>query len=362
MGDYLMKNTSRKNFFQINPQFESENITFWIEQYLDIVIKEVRSKEVEQKIRLHLYRFQGFFLELYGHERISACIKRDIVGWQTHLVNSNLAPATINNHLASLSGFTSWVRSLVPELLSNDDPCRGVSELGLPPLEPRALTDRQVRSLKNICDRLPKLYQLKGRHWQGGEIPVHRLRRPWRDRAMIFFLLSTGLRREELVNLNLEQLSPNEPKELRKARKAKIEKVKGKGKTERHVFLSSDAREALADYLEKERGFDSEEGSTRLFLSARGIPEWKPDGRMTPRSINFIMERIGQLHDREFPDRPISPFQTHELRHTFGYRLAESTNKDPYELERRLGHRSQRYIQRYTNPPEEIAARYVEEF
>jgi hypothetical protein len=31
------------------------------------------------------------------------------------------------------------------------------------------------------------------------------------------------------------------------------------------------------------------------------------------------------------------------------------------ELERRLGHRSQRYIQRYTNPPED-AAGYVEGF
>jgi hypothetical protein len=35
---------------------------------------------------------------------------------------------------------------------------------------------------------------------------------------------------------------------------------------------------------------------------------------------------------------------------------------DAYELERRLGHRSQRYIQRYTNPPEYIAASYIEKF
>ncbi len=35
---------------------------------------------------------------------------------------------------------------------------------------------------------------------------------------------------------------------------------------------------------------------------------------------------------------------------------------DAYELERRLGHRSQRYIQRYTNPPEAVAASYIEEF
>jgi len=38
------------------------------------------------------------------------------------------------------------------------------------------------------------------------------------------------------------------------------------------------------------------------------------------------------------------------------------TGADAYELERRLGHRSQRYIQRYTNPPEAVAASYIEEF
>jgi hypothetical protein len=30
-------------------------------------------------------------------------------------------------------------------------------------------------------------------------------------------------------------------------------------------------------------------------------------------------------------------------------------------LKRRLGHRSQRYVQRYTNPPEDVAASYVDE-
>lgn len=48
--------------------------------------------------------------------------------------------------------------------------------------------------------------------------------------------------------------------------------------------------------------------------------------------------------------------------HTFAYRLAAQTGKDAYELERRLGHGFQRYIQRYTNPPEDVAAGYMEEF
>lgn len=78
-------------------------------------------------------------------------------------------------------------------------------------------------------------------------------RRPLRDRAIVYVLLSTGLRREELVNLDFDQLDPATPEALRAARQGRITRVRGKGKTERTVFLSADARAALADYLERER-------------------------------------------------------------------------------------------------------------
>jgi len=48
------------------------------------------------------------------------------------------------------------------------------------------------------------------------------------------------------------------------------------------------------------------------------------------------------------------------LRHTFAFRLAEETDADIAELERRLGHRSERYLSVYTNPPEHLAASYIE--
>jgi len=60
------------------------------------------------------------------------------------------------------------------------------------------------------------------------------------------------------------------------------------------------------------------------------------------------------------PARHISPLRPHDLRHSFGFALAAETGHDPYELQRRLGHQSQRYIDRYTNPPEDIAAGYIE--
>jgi site-specific recombinase XerD len=66
---------------------------------------------------------------------------------------------------------------------------------------------------------------------------VHGHGRPLRDRAIVFLLLSTGLRREELVRLDLAQVAPGTPDALRAVRKAKISGVRGKGRTRRHVYL-----------------------------------------------------------------------------------------------------------------------------
>jgi site-specific recombinase XerD len=180
----------------------------------------------------------------------------------------------------------------------------------------------------------------------------------------VFVLLSTGLRREELVRLDLDQVTPHTPRSLRAAHRARISHVRGKGKTERVVFLSADARHALADYLEYERPRDATSTTTALFLSAVEVAARAPDGRLSCRAINHMLGQIGRWHDAEVrdPARRIAPLRPHDLRHTFAFQLARATGADSYELERRLGHRSQRYIQRYTNPPEPVAAGYVEEF
>lgn len=123
----------------------------------------VRSEEVKQKIQLHLHHFQVFFEERYGQGAISSCVKRDVVAWQKHLQAQELAAATINNHLASLSGFATWVDTLDKTAFVMGNPTGGIGELPLPPLEPRSLTDDQIQSLKNLCDRLLPFYRAKGR-------------------------------------------------------------------------------------------------------------------------------------------------------------------------------------------------------
>ena len=170
-------------------------------------------------------------------------------------------------------------------------------------------------------------------------------------------------RRRKLIIVAVA-LVPNSVDGLRQARQGRLTGVQGKGGSERTVFLSADARQALADYLEKERPRDAGDGTSALFLSATGIPARRLDGRLPLRAVNLILAQIGRWHDAELkdPSRHLSPLRPHDLRHTFAFHLATVTGADAYELERRLGHRSQRYIQRYTNPPEEVAAAYVEEF
>src|SRR4029450_3402171 len=79
-----------------------DSLAAWATRYLALAVVGVRSPAVTQKIALHLDRFVGFFQEGYGHDHISACLRRDVLAWQRALVEQGLAPATINNHLASL--------------------------------------------------------------------------------------------------------------------------------------------------------------------------------------------------------------------------------------------------------------------
>ena len=70
-----------------------------------------------------------------------------------------------------------------------------------------------------------------------------------------------------------------------------------------------------------------------------------------------------RIHDAETADRErqLGVLRPHDLRPTFGYRLSETSGHNRAELERRLGHANNRYLRLYTNPPDDIAAGYVED-
>ncbi|KRE24926.1 tyrosine-type recombinase/integrase [Paenibacillus sp. Soil522] len=361
----MRQNTTRKNFSIYDP--EEDRLTVWKARYIEMEIIGDRKRDIEKKIELQLSRFIDFFRDRYGYEKVTAVVKRDVTAWLEQLYHPpekggrGYAPATVNNHQAALSRFMKWLRVRVPHLLP-EDPTKGIREIMLPDPKPRTLTSEQIVTLKNICDRLERFHLKKDRRRMKGKMELKTHARPQRDRAIVYVLLSTGLRREELVNLNLDQVEPSDPVQLRAARSAKIVRIRGKGKTEGTEYLSADARAALADYLEFERHLDHAEETIALFLSAKGTPARKIDGRLYPRSINRILEQIGKWHDAELkdPDRHLSPLRPHDLRHTFANELAKHPDVTEQDLERLLRHRNKRYLTIYTRPPEATSAGFVE--
>lgn len=107
-----------------------------MEVYLETVIRGVRSHEIAGKIEMHLERFVAFFLKRYGHEHISTVLKRDVLARMDRLSTEEteeeepaaLAPVTVNNHLASFSGFCSWVSAQREDLFALGNPCAGVKD------------------------------------------------------------------------------------------------------------------------------------------------------------------------------------------------------------------------------------------
>jgi len=292
------------------PAEGGETLEFWIEAYLTAAVRGVRSPEVAGKIARHLGRFRDWSLVGFGHDRIAAVTAREVTLWREHLTGTAvrtladgrvqaMAPATVNNHLAHLSALFTWTLVHAPSgLLVHGDPTKGVDLLPLPAPQPRALTDAQVRTVKNVLDRLEGFHRLKGRRHQGNDArPArHAHARPVRDRAIVAVLFGAGLRRAEVVNLDLTQLQPRTPGELQRVHKARLIGVRGKGRTQRTVFLGSDARLGLADYLAHERPDDD---SPALFLAAASIATRRPGGRLSPRTINTIVGEVGRIHDLE---------------------------------------------------------------
>ncbi|MBE7550075.1 MAG: hypothetical protein HS126_03230 [Anaerolineales bacterium] len=185
---------------------DPDSLVHWMQRYLDLAVTDLRPAASTKKIVLHLEQFRYFFVETYGDDRLSTCLHHDVQAWQTSL-RQQFAPAMVNNYLASLSGFTHWLQTHNPDLFPGSNPTKGVGEVPLPLLEPRTLSNQT-----------------------GVPNDVHAYARPWRDQAIVFFLLSIDLRREELVHLDSTQVEPHTIESLRRARKVRVSRVRAKAK------------------------------------------------------------------------------------------------------------------------------------
>lgn len=148
-----------------------------------------------------------------------------------------------------------------------------------------------------------------------------------RDRAILELFFSTGLRVSELCSLNQDlDLSRDEFS------------VRGKGEKVRVVFLSPEAKQAIAAYL-KARGDMSEAlfvGYPKAAKNRKDLP------RLTPRSVERLVKHYAV---KAGITRKVTP---HVIRHSFATDLLEN-GADLRSVQALLGHANIATTQVYTH-------------
>ena len=116
-----------------------------------------------------------------------------------------------------------------------------------------------------------------------GERPRRKGYRPYRNRAIVYTLLGTGMRRAAIRNLNLAAVDFDR----------RLVTVTEKGGAQQTYHISRAALAAISDYLTHERPGDAAgTRSPALFLAAAS--HGKGDARLSVRSLNRHLDRHRQ--------------------------------------------------------------------
>jgi len=223
-------------------------------------------------------------------------------------------PATYNRHFACLNSFFTWC---IHQEWIEDTPMRKVERRKEPRRLPRALETGLVgRILRGIADT--------------------------RDRALFTLIYENGLRCQEALDIDLEEIDWAEQSIV----------ILGKGEKERYVFFSKRVKKLLSDYWE-ERGRPA---SGPLFVTKRRAKfpmhqEVTADGyaRLSYRQADTLWKQYA------------GDLSIHQLRHTaISERAARGWTE--FELKQFSGHSSVRTLEGYITANREAQKRKAREY
>lgn len=212
------------------------------------------------------------------------------------LLDKRLKPKTINSHLGSIRTFYYYLS--YEEGFKIRNPVKTGHSLRLPKPLPKHLNDDDIARLFDTI-------------------------KSCRDRAMFKLMLRCGLRVEEVANLTLGAVD---------LKRRRLMVIQGKGGKDRMVYLSDDAREALARYLK----YRPSPKVKKIFLVEKGTCKGKP---ISVRGIQKRMEYYAQKTGLNV--------SCHHLRHTMATQLLNA-DAELVTIQDLLGHNWITTTQKYS--------------
>lgn len=235
------------------------------------------------------------------------------------VLTEKYAPATTNKFLSALRCVLREALRL--ELIDGADYARAVDVINVKvstQLRGRALTEDEILALFQACydDPTPAGF---------------------RDAALIALLRSGGLRRSEVVNLNLKDFNP---------KTGALDVIGGKGGKDGTVYLNSDAIALVESWL-KIRGTVGE--PLLCHVNKSGRVEVR---RLTPQAVLYILQRRGQLVG-------VKDFSSHDFRRTFISELFDA-GVDVSTIKQLARHSNANQTTRYDRRGDETKRRAVQ--
>lgn len=283
----------------------SESLTlFWL-------AKADLSQHTIDDYSITLARFVAFT----GDPPIAAITHQDVQRFLQHLdTDLHLGKKTRANAWTALSSLFSWAEVE----FDMRHPMRGrVPRPRAPRPQIVPFTQDEVRALLAACDTFQAYDPYRHEHNPANRPDVLAIR----DQCIVRILLDCGLRRAELVALDVADYNP---------RTGQLVIRHGKGDKPRTVVIGKRTRAALARYLAK-RG--------KVAPGDPLIVSWQDGTRLLPDAIRQLMDRLGQRAG-------VANVHPHRFRHTFAIEFLRNGGTE-LALQMILGHERRDTIRIY---------------
>ena len=319
------------------PQNAPDGLRIWARWYFDHAVTTVAMSQREQVRDLNLFLNYMELTEKTDERprwtpRLSESFKDHLKHSLKEDHSRHWSDRTINRVLTHLKTFAKWIHGLRPFPLGN--PTAKIKAIPITnSLEvERALSAGERRRLLDAADLLPIVggrSKSRRRYASEEERPKRKGYRPYRNRAIIYALTETGMRRKAVTSVNLSDVD---------FVKKKIT-VDEKGGMRHTYQINKEGLAAIRDYIQNEREADFEKWqSPALFLSPCTNPNG--NGRLTVKVINDVWNHVCKIAG-------IEGKTPHSARHAMGRYIIEKTG-NVAAVQRQLGHKNAAYSMQYS--------------